>query len=267
MCESSSVCLDSAITLENHVPVSRLRDYWGCLLVVVALLILYTQLPLGTALEFSSDEGYEVMKPFLYNQGHILYTEIWDDQPPVFTILIATAFKSLGTTILSARLVTATFGLILFIVFHELVRRRSSQWSALLATFLLLSSPGPLPLSVSVMQEVPAMATGLLAAWLFISVGKVATLGVAVGFGRSHGRGDANQAYGCAFGARDAAGIRLVAMGRETQIIPNESSSLEYFAVGRRFHDCFFINLPYMGERQSGTVMEITHRRTIRSWA
>ena len=145
---------------------SRLKNFWGLLAVIAALALFYSLLPLGTAFEFSSDEGFEVMKPFLCNQGHVLYKEIWDDQPPVFTVLLATAFKTFGTSILIARLVTAGFGIILLATFYELIRRRSGQWCALLASFLLLASPGVLLLSASAMQEVPAMATGLLAAWL-----------------------------------------------------------------------------------------------------
>lgn len=151
---------------------SRLKNIYGSFLVVVSLLILYAQLPLGTAFEFSSDEGYEVIMPFLCNHGHILYKEIWDDQPPVSIVLIATAFKIFGTSILTARAVVAGFGILLFTLFHDLIRRRSGQLSALFATFLLLSSPGVVLLSVSAMQEVPTLATGLLAAWLLFQGAK-----------------------------------------------------------------------------------------------
>ena len=60
-------------------------------MVIVALLVLFSQLPLGTALDFSTHESYETMKPFLCNQGHALYREIWNDQPPLFTIILAAA--------------------------------------------------------------------------------------------------------------------------------------------------------------------------------
>lgn len=170
--EGSSVSLDSGVPGENHVPVNRFKNIWGCLLVVAAVLFLYSFLPLGKAFSFSNDEGFEVIKPFLYNKGFILYKEIWDDQPPIFTILIATAFKFFGTSILSARLVTAGFGLILFAVFHDLIRRRSGQWCALLAAFFLLASPGVILLTAAVMQEIPAMAAGLLAAWLLFQWAK-----------------------------------------------------------------------------------------------
>ena len=145
---------------------SRLKNFWGLAAVIATLVVIYSQLPLGTALEFSSDEGFEVMKSFLCNQGHVLYKEIWNNMPPVFTFVLADAFKVFGTSILTARLVNAGFGIILFAVFHDLIRRRSGPWCALLATFFLLSSPMVPLLSVAAMLEVPTMATGLLAAWL-----------------------------------------------------------------------------------------------------
>jgi 4-amino-4-deoxy-L-arabinose transferase-like glycosyltransferase len=102
------------------------------------------------------------------SKGYRLYTEIWNDQPPVSTMILKTAFHWFGTSILTARLVAAGFGLLLMGAFHELVRLRSGKWAALLATFFLLASPGVLLLSVSVMLEVPAFATALLSALLLL---------------------------------------------------------------------------------------------------
>ena len=148
---------------------NRLKQFAGSLLVVVALVLLYSHLPLGTAFAFSTDESYETMKPFLCNQGHVLYKDIWNDEPPMFTVILATAFKVFGTSILTARLVVVTLGIIWILVFYDLVRRRSGQATALIATFLLLSSPLVLLLSVAAILEMPTMATGLFAAWLLFN--------------------------------------------------------------------------------------------------
>ncbi len=42
---------------------------------------------LRTGLEFGADEGYELMKRWLVSLGHLLYLEIWNDQPPWHTEL------------------------------------------------------------------------------------------------------------------------------------------------------------------------------------
>lgn len=145
---------------------SRVKEHWGLGLVIVLLVLIYVQLPLGTAFAFSTDEGFEVIKPFMCNHGYVLYRDIWNDQPPVFTVLIAAIFRTFGTTMLNARLTTVCYAIIFFTVFHELIRRRSGQRCALLACFLLLCSPGVLLLSSSAMLELPAMTTGWLAGLL-----------------------------------------------------------------------------------------------------
>jgi 4-amino-4-deoxy-L-arabinose transferase-like glycosyltransferase len=101
--------------------VNRLNDISGSLLLVVVLLLLYSHVPLGTAFAFSTDESYETLKPFLCNQGHLLYKEIWNDEPPMFTVILASAFKLFGTSILTARLVVVTLAAIFFLVLHDMV--------------------------------------------------------------------------------------------------------------------------------------------------
>lgn len=134
----------------------------GVFVVMFLFILLCTQLPLGTALEFSGDEGFELMKGFLCSKGFVLYKEIWSDQPPLYTLLLKWAFQTAGPSILVARLIAAGFGLLLFSVFFELVRRRSGQLAAAFATFFLVASPVVLLLSVAVMKEAAALGMALL---------------------------------------------------------------------------------------------------------
>ncbi len=147
---------------------SSTGNYLGLLLVVIALLVVYSMLPLGTAIQFGEDEGYELMKGFLVSKGFKLYKEIWCDQTPLFPILFGWVFKSCGPSLLAARLIATGFGLVLFATFYQVVCRTCGRTAALLATFFLLASPVILKLSVSVMQEVPAFAIALVSA-LFLS--------------------------------------------------------------------------------------------------
>lgn len=143
-----------------------LRNHRGTFLVGALLILLYSQLPLGTALEFGEDEGFELMKGFLCSKGYSLYKEIWSDHPPLYTLLLKWAFQAAGPSILVARLIAAGFGLLLFLVFFRLVSCRSNQSSAAFATFFLIASPVTLLLSVSVMKEVATFGTALLSVWL-----------------------------------------------------------------------------------------------------
>jgi hypothetical protein len=141
---------------------NSLKRFGGLLAVPVVLLIIYSLLPLRDAFQFAPDEGFEVIKPFMMNKGFRLYSDIWNDQPPVLSYLLCGAFKAFGTSMLTARMVAAAFGALLLLAFHELVRLRSGRWAALLCCFFLVASPSVLLLSVSTMLEVPAFALALV---------------------------------------------------------------------------------------------------------
>jgi hypothetical protein len=133
------------------------------------LVLIFSLLPLGTAFELGGDEGFELNKGFLHSNGFALYSQIWSDQPPLYTLLLSLAFRTLSPSILIARLTAAGFGLVLFLTFFSLVRRRSGLVSAWCAVFLLVSSPCVLLLSVSVMKEIPSVAIALFSASLVLT--------------------------------------------------------------------------------------------------
>ena len=150
----------------NPTGATRSNGLWGLATVVVALLILYSQLPLGTALRFGGDEGYALITGFLCSKGFLLYKQIWNDQPPLLVLWLSWAFKMWGPSLLAARLLAAGFGLVLFGTFFQLVSQRTGRRAAFLAVFFLVASPIILELSVSVMQEAPAFGTALVSALL-----------------------------------------------------------------------------------------------------
>ena len=121
--------------------------------------------PLRTARQLGASEGYELMKAFLVSLGHPLYREVWNDQPPLHTELVALLFRLFGPSAYGARLLAVGFGMLLVASLYGLVRGRSGRLAGLVAVGLLLASPWFLALSASVMLEVPAMAMGLAAVW------------------------------------------------------------------------------------------------------
>lgn len=143
---------------------NRLKNLRGLLLVIALLVILYSLLPLGTALQFGGDEGLELCKGFMCSKGFALYTQIWNDQPPIFTLILSHAFKILGPSLLVARLIVVGFGLLFLGTFFRLVNQRLGQWPAFWAAFFLMASPVVFQISASVMLEVPAFAIALLSA-------------------------------------------------------------------------------------------------------
>lgn len=151
---------------------SWFKEMRGLLVVLAVAVGIFALLPLGTAFEFGDDEGFEVIKPFMCLKGYKLYSQIWNDQPPVLTMVLLGAFRVWGPTILAARVVAAGFGLVLVGSFYELVRQRSGERMAVIATVLFLTAPSVLLLSVSVMLEGPAFALALVSALLLFQWGK-----------------------------------------------------------------------------------------------
>ena len=72
----------------------RSRSDWTLGAVVVLLLVLFAAWNYGPAQEFDwkYDEGLDVTKASLLLQGHRLYSEMWVDHPPLFTLTLAAAF-------------------------------------------------------------------------------------------------------------------------------------------------------------------------------
>lgn len=115
-------------------------------------------MPIGTSLEIGPDEGLELSKCVLCLRGSALYTEIWDDQPPLYTWLTVQLAKHLSCSILWPRLLSVFCAFILIGSFYLLVLNSSDLLSAGLATAMLIASPQVLELSCSCMQEVPALS-------------------------------------------------------------------------------------------------------------
>ena len=57
---------------------------------VAALLSLFAflqcWLPLNTAIQIGADEGFELAKATLCLKGFKLYSDVWNDQPPLHTL-------------------------------------------------------------------------------------------------------------------------------------------------------------------------------------
>ncbi len=121
--------------------------------------------PVGKAFQIGPDEHHEVMKAFLVSNGYKLYDPIWDDQPPLHTLLLAFLFRFFGPTIVIARILAVVFALLLFIRFFLSVKEQNGYCPAAVAIFCLLTAPEVLNLSVSAMLEVPAWAIGLWSLW------------------------------------------------------------------------------------------------------
>lgn len=115
--------------------------------------------------EFDSDDGNNVIKALLVLEGHSFGDEIWSDQPPVFTFVLAGAFRALGTSMEVARGIVALFSASIVFLSYDLLRRIGGHIHALAGCSLLFLSYRYVHLSLSVMIGLPAIAWALAAAY------------------------------------------------------------------------------------------------------
>src|SRR5882724_789333 len=104
--------------------------------------LIQSLLPLRTAVQIGVDEGFELAKATLCAHGHKLYSEIWNDQPPLHTFLITQILKHLSPSIVGPRLVTSVSAVLLLAAVFVISLRMSGLLVAALTTALLIASPG-----------------------------------------------------------------------------------------------------------------------------
>ena len=136
--------------------------FLAALVYVVALTCLA---PIRTGFQFGGDEGHELMKALLVSRGHPLYKEVWNDQPPLYTLIVGGFFWLIGPSAFTARIITVGFSALLLLALYGLVAQAVGYLAALIAVLLLFASAHFMELSVSAMLEVPALAVGLCALW------------------------------------------------------------------------------------------------------
>ncbi|WP_062293448.1 glycosyltransferase family 39 protein [Nostoc piscinale] len=124
-------------------------------------------MPIEQVFQFdSSDEGIELIKAILYLDGFSMYTQVWNDQPPLSTIILGFWLNLFGKSIYSARLLTLTYATVLVWSFAQTLRICLGNFLAVIGTLLLIISCNFLRLSVSVMIGLPSLAMVMLSIFI-----------------------------------------------------------------------------------------------------
>ncbi|MCJ7512216.1 MAG: glycosyltransferase family 39 protein [Anaerolineales bacterium] len=139
------------------------------LLVVLFALTVLLFFPFRFAFELDPDEGIQLMKAFLHAAGHPLYSQVYSDQPPLFTLLLSSLIKAFGAKVLPARLAVLFFSIILLTSAAEHLRQMWSWKHSAAAVVLLVLVPTYAQLSVSVMVGLPAISLAMLSV-LFLTL-------------------------------------------------------------------------------------------------
>jgi len=133
------------------------------ILLFISLVIAIRFEPVTKTFQFDYDEGFNLMKAVLYSKGFSLYSQIWNDQPPLFTVILSKWLNLFGHSIFAARLLTLLFSAILIWCLYQIVFLELGHFPAIVATFLLFTSWLYIRLSISVMIGIPSLALAMLA--------------------------------------------------------------------------------------------------------
>lgn len=163
------LCWDAAMfySVRNSV--------WFCslssCLTVAAVYALFT-LSFGAwwdTYELNPDEGLNLGKAALVANGYHPYRDIWNDQPPLFTLLLAQFEFLFPNDVLHARLLVLFFACLLLGNFFGLVRRDEGVAAACFAIIVLIGGPIFQQTSIAVMIGLPAASIAMVSLGFGIS--------------------------------------------------------------------------------------------------
>jgi hypothetical protein len=100
---------ENAPRMNAAAPFRLLRKASGVLLAAVFFGAVFLFSTFRERFETDLDEGVEVMKGLLLARGYPMYTQIWSDQPPLLTYLLAGAFRIFGFEVDVGRILVLFF--------------------------------------------------------------------------------------------------------------------------------------------------------------
>ena len=135
---------------------------WVALAALLAAFVVFE----ATALDpgfWKYDEGLNVIKAQLVREGYWPHRDIWSDQPPLFTLLLAVVQSALGPSLPVGRAFVLCWAVVLLVATFWLGTKHGSRWAALAAILLLAASPLVQELGRTILIGLPAVALGMLA--------------------------------------------------------------------------------------------------------
>ncbi|MGB5713924.1 MAG: hypothetical protein WBM44_23810 [Waterburya sp.] len=112
-------------------------------------------------LEFDPDEGINLMKAFLVNDGYSLYQEIWNDQPPILTHILGWGINIFGAKVQFLRGLILIFSTLLLWQMWLILYLLGGILHAYIGCLFLLVAPNYWKLSISVMVGLPCITLAM----------------------------------------------------------------------------------------------------------
>ncbi len=148
------------VTWQPHQLATELA--WQVAAPLIYFLLMFRVYPYREYIWLGVDEGFNLMKAMLVLKGYDLYTQIWSDQPPLFTHLLAWLFRIADFKIGAARVLVLMFACILLWAVMQFMRLTWGSLPALAAAIVLFLLPFFPVLSVAVVIGLPAIALAMV---------------------------------------------------------------------------------------------------------
>ena len=110
---------------------------------------------------FYEDEGINLLKAMMVTEGHDLYREIYSDQAPLHTELLAALMKGFGSTVATGRALALAAGVATLVLAAAIAATLAGPLAGALCAGILLSCAPFLKFSTAVLITTPATCLGL----------------------------------------------------------------------------------------------------------
>jgi 4-amino-4-deoxy-L-arabinose transferase-like glycosyltransferase len=118
--------------------------------------------PYWNATWLYSDEGYNLMKAMLVMRGYDLYSQVWSDQPPLLTWLLAMLFRVNGLSLYASRALILLFSCLMIWAAVQFMRLAWGSLPAVCAAVLLVLLPNFITLSAAALVGQPSLALAMV---------------------------------------------------------------------------------------------------------
>lgn len=118
--------------------------------------------PYWNSIWIVNDEGYNLMKAMLVERGYHLYSQIWSDQAPLLTYLLAAIFRVNGYGFITSRYLILIFSCVLIWAVAQYVRLTWGTPHALVGVVILVLLPSFLVISGTVLVGQPSLTFATL---------------------------------------------------------------------------------------------------------
>jgi hypothetical protein len=138
----------------------------GFSLIAFMVILTFIAVPMNYDYIFNFDESLELTRAQLLSRGYRFFIEVWNDHPLGLPFIFNSASKLFDLNLTTARYIVLAFSCLNLLTFYFLMRLDSNRFASATATILLIVSRAYIPLSGSVINEIPSLSLAILSLFL-----------------------------------------------------------------------------------------------------